>query len=397
MANTRSQREAGASGSSGGRKKGGKRMGGRGKGGAPPLKSKKQVPRPKNLLLLNLCIRQNSVQQYLRSVPSIHTRQDVLNAYATSSRPDNTPGFLYLLKGDLADLEHFARDEHSQWLIDVVHGLCDPRQKSGQLWVWDSDGQDSLVNPGDPLRALVYEYRVPVPIRLTKISHRIKKSATDALGSGGTMRIRVVTRDGGRCWITGLVAWDEVINTRACPKRMGDEQSSFIYEEFTGTAPPLGLTIYNERFGISLTSNLDRHFDLYRIGLKPTNENYVVHDFTGNNLSVMGLPSAPQFSIPILHGYPVSPPNPSSPINPPAGILWWHYIQCVISKFDCYKGQRNITHYEEPIPMEDDSDLDCDDDDFSWPTAQFDRGRMMTKRIEQGTERMSEIASWVNA
>ncbi|KAE9396819.1 hypothetical protein BT96DRAFT_824181 [Gymnopus androsaceus JB14] len=400
MVSTRSQEKAKASGSSGGRKKSGRKKGEKGKSGrksgAPPLKPlKRQGPRRRSPSHLYLCIQNSSALRYTHSVPSIHHREDVLTAYTASARPGNGQGYLDLLEGELAEFEHFTGNEHSQWLIDVAHGLCDPRHKRGLLWVWDSNGQDSLVNPGDPLRALVYEYRVPVPIRLTKISHRQSKSVTDTLGAGGTMRSDVLSRDGNCCWISGVKALS-LIKSHACPKRMGNAQSSFIYEEFTGTAPPPGLTIYNPRFGISLSRSVDFYFGLYRIGLKPSDGLYVAHDFSGENLNIIGLP-VPQFLVPVLHGHPVSPPNPVSPINPPAGILWWHYIQCVISKFGCYKGQRNITHYEEPIPMEDDSDLDGDDDDFSWPTAQFDRGRMMTKRIEQETEKMSEIANWVNA
>lgn len=173
-----------------------------------------------------------------------------------------------MLEGEVAEFEHFAGAENSQWIIDVAHGLCDPRQKRGQLWVWDSNGHDSPVVVGNPLQALVYEYRIPVHVRLTKISRRHSKSVTASVGVAKTMKTVVSVRD-GHCWISRA---RRTRNSHVCPKRMGDEQARFIYEEFTDTATPRDLTIFDPHFVISLTTNLDDEFDLYRIGLKPTND-----------------------------------------------------------------------------------------------------------------------------
>ncbi|KAE9394644.1 hypothetical protein BT96DRAFT_1022433 [Gymnopus androsaceus JB14] len=281
---------------------------------------------------------------------SVSSATDVAQTYATSL-PNPAQQYLDLLEGKLSDFQYFAGGERSQWLIDVAHGF--------------------LVNPNDPLRAWIYEYRVAAPIRLTKISDRQDKSATSRSNAPQTMRTRVLGRD-GLCWISRETGPRTIKSSHICPKRMGDEQGRFLYEEFTNMPSPAGLSIFHPIFGVTLFTALDAYFDFYEVALKPTNGDYVVHDFSGKNLNIYGVNTVPT---PVLHGHQVSPPNPASDINPPAGLFWWHYLQCVIVKFGClgYRDAQNIFHYEKPMRMEDDldDDNDNDDDGFLWPTAQL--------------------------
>ncbi|KAE9384804.1 hypothetical protein BT96DRAFT_1007713 [Gymnopus androsaceus JB14] len=330
---------------------------GKGKSGKGKGPSKQPPPQPRNSSILHLRIRASSVLVYANDVAPISSGADVAQAYATSP-PNPAQQYLGLLEGELSDFQYFAGGECSQWLIDVAHGLCDPRHKIGQLWVRNRNGQDSLVNPNDPLGALTYEYRVAAPIHLTKISDRQHKSVTSRTGLPQTMRTRVLARDGGRDWISRVTDRRGMVN------------------KFTNMPFPAGLSIYDPIFGICLISTLDNYFDMFEVALKPTNGKYVAHDFS------------------------VSPPNPSSTTNPPAGLFWWHYLQCVIVKFGCldYRGQDNILHYEKLMRTEDDLDDDNDDDDndFSWPTALFDRGRMLTQNLEQKMVKEALLAGWVN-
>ncbi|KAE9393935.1 hypothetical protein BT96DRAFT_1049512 [Gymnopus androsaceus JB14] len=315
---------------------------GKGKSGKGKGPSKQPPLQPRNSSILHLRIRASSVLVYVNDVAPISSGADVAQAYATSP-PNPAQQYLGLLEGELSDFQYFAGGECSQWLIDVAHGLCDPRHKIGQLWVRNRNGQDSLVNPNDPLGALTYKYRVAAPIHLTKISDRQHKSVTSRTGLPQTMRTRVLARDGGRDWISRVT----------------------------------------DRRGM--------------VALKPTNG--VAHDFSGDNLNILGV-QVSQFSTAVLHGHPVSPPNPSSTTNPPTGLFWWHYLLCVIVKFGCldYRGQDNILHYEKLMRTEDDLDDDNDDNDndFSWPTALFDRGHMLTQNLEKKMVKEALLAGWVN-
>ena len=60
--------------------------------------------------------------------------------------------------------------------------------------------------------------------------------------------------------------------SHVCAKRMGEEQSRFIYKDFTDMAAAPGLTIYDPFFGISLAAGLDCSFDFYKICLRPIND-----------------------------------------------------------------------------------------------------------------------------
>jgi hypothetical protein len=104
-------------------------------------------------------------------------------------------------------------------------------------------------------------------------------------------------------------------------------------------------------------------------------------------------------SLPPLHGYRASPPQPQHARNPPPGLIRWHYLQCVIRKFahSDYRGLRSIQHYESPLQMEGDSDDEGTDSECDWPSAPFDQGRAMQMAIGHDEERQRSVEEWVTA
>ena len=199
--------------------------------------------------------------------PPGHITTDAL-AQATMNMIDPPHGssLTRLLSGPLADFESFSREEHSKWLIDIAHDICDPLQKRGHLQVWSvSEGDWMGVISTDPLIASLYVYFVRDVVALTKISARTGRSITDATGNPATMANRVQQRDGGQCWVTGNIVTNA--NSHIIPNRMGDHLLRLTYETFV-EMPPLALSIYDEICGITLNLHLDRLFDNYEFGLR---------------------------------------------------------------------------------------------------------------------------------
>ncbi|KAF9072508.1 hypothetical protein BDP27DRAFT_1261639 [Rhodocollybia butyracea] len=291
---------------------------------------KKKPPVSPPPAILSLCIAQRNVAIYSHSVADIKSISDVHRAYTTVNPPPTIRGYLYILEDKLEEFERVTGAEMAGWLIDIAHGLCDPSERRGQLVVWDED-QYRPVGGQDPLEAKVYEYRIDVIVSLTKISLRNVKSVTRASGLAGTMANAVKTRD-GRCWVTGSTII--TVNSHVCPKRMGNEQGAFIYSRYTGSPAPPGLTIYDPCFGICLCKNFDTFFDIYGIGFRKILDGngqiqYGVHNFSEHNLDRLGYAFANSTTQPV-HGFIITPPDPTSP---PPGLMYWHYLQCVIRRF----------------------------------------------------------------
>jgi len=262
--------------------------------------------------------------------------------------------------------------------------------------VWDED-QYRPVGGQDPLEAKVYEYRIDVIVSLTKISLRNVKSVTRASGLAGTMANAVKTRD-GRCWVTGSTII--TVNSHVCPKRMGNEQGAFIYSRYTGSPAPPGLTIYDPCFGICLCKNFDTFFDIYGIGFRKILDGngqiqYRVHNFSEHNLDRLGYAFANSTTQPV-HGFIITPPDPTSP---PPGLMYWHYLQCVIRRFGhrMFRESDNIVHFEQPMPMEGDSQDGDEDESGFWPTAMLDLGSMYKEHLGEKLKKHEETASWVES
>ena len=176
-----------------------------------------------------------------------------------------------LLSGPLTDFLTFSRQDHSQWLIDVAHDICDPSRRRGWLMVWVRDatldmGTWRAVSPTEPLIASVYLYDIEHVVSLLKISGRAGKSKTTSHGIASTMANRVKDRDGQRCWVSGV--WPPLKNGHIFPKRMGDHLLRAVYTTFVQTPPPPALSIYDEMCGITLSTFLDSLFDKYEFGLR---------------------------------------------------------------------------------------------------------------------------------
>ncbi|KAJ7875310.1 hypothetical protein B0H14DRAFT_2343285, partial [Mycena olivaceomarginata] len=318
--------------------------------------------------------------------------------------PPTTANTLTLLSGPLAEFVKYSRAEQSNWLIDMAHDICDPAAMRGSLFVCKLDTmQWSPVTPTDPLTASVYTYRLPagVVVGLSKISGRKNKSRTSATGDASTMAGRVQRRD-GVCWATGVRS--PLINSHICPKRMGDHLARVIYRTFSPASPPiLNLSIYDERFGLTLSRILDAYFHVYELGLRAVGVNqYQCHVFMDDTPgwvhTVSGQTRAPT-TIPTIHGLNASPPQPQHTSNPPPGLLRWHYLQCVLDKFGHadYKALPNIHYSELPFRVYGDSDDEGTDSEGDWPSAALDRARALKATLEDETQRHSAVADWVES
>ncbi len=150
---------------------------------------------------LELRIYTNCVGLYFRPPRNI-TSDDLAYSAMTTSPPNPTSFFICLLSGPLNDFLRYSRQEHSKWLIDIAHDICDPALKRGSLRMWDAAGEIwKDVIPTDPLTASNYYYDVQAVISLTRISERVNKSKTEASGYASTMANRVKQRDRRQCWV----------------------------------------------------------------------------------------------------------------------------------------------------------------------------------------------------
>ncbi|KAJ7669630.1 hypothetical protein B0H14DRAFT_3072377 [Mycena olivaceomarginata] len=352
---------------------------------------------------LELRISANSVGLY--PSPPTHIVSDFFATQAMSPQPPPASNHdaIRLLSGPLAAFLKYSRHEQSQWLMNIAHDMCDPAAMRGSLFVWDeATEQWSPVAPTDPLTASVYLYRVPagVIVALSKMSARTGRSVTSATGNASTMADRVKRRDGGMCWVTGSV--DPVINSHICPKRMGDHLARVVCRNFLPGSPPIpNLSIYDERFGITLSTTLDPFFDMYQLGLRFVAVNqYECHAFMaeipGRVHTIAGAFTLPTI-FPIIHGLTAGPPHPQLAHNPPPGLIRWHYLQCVLKKFGHaeYKNLPNIRYSELPFRMEGDSDDDGTDSEAEWPSAALDRGRAVQASFEEKEHLHSVIADWI--
>ena len=216
---------------------------------------------------LELAIPTSRVGLYAQP-PGPITSNALAQSTMSMTAPPSDIAFTRLLSGSLADFECFSRQEHSRWLIDIAHGICDPLQKRGILQVWhEAERTWTEVISTDPLIASLYAYLVPDVVALTKVSARSGRSRTGATGNPSTMANRVNDRDGRRCWVTRTV--HPISNSHIIPKRMGDHLLRLTYETFVQTPPPPALSIYDEICGITLSPNLDRLYDKYEFGLWP--------------------------------------------------------------------------------------------------------------------------------
>ncbi|KAJ6544088.1 hypothetical protein B0H19DRAFT_1076252 [Mycena capillaripes] len=322
------------------------------------------------------------------------------NTNATS-----TTDFIRLLSRPRDDFLKYSRQEHSKWLIDMAHDICDPAAMRGSLVVWDQTARRwRIVIPTDPLTTSIYLYDVPVGIilGLSKLSTRVGKSVTTGsmTGNTSTMGDRVKRRD-EVCRVTKFR--DPLINSHICPKHMGDPLARFTLRNFSPVSPLIlpSLSIYDEIFGLSLTKNLDAYFSKYELGLRFVSANhYECHTFMADTpgwvYTTVGQVALPT-TFPILHGHNASPPQLHHATNPPPGLLRWHYLQCIIKKFvhADYKNLQNIVYSELPCQMEGDSDDDGTDSEAEWPSAVWDRGQAVQVSIKDDEWRRRVIADWV--
>jgi len=189
-----------------------------------------------------------------------------MTAGTPNPNPDPALPYICLLSGKIDDFLHFSRQEHSQWLIDIAHDLCDPIQKRGSLALRDvAGGEWRAVNPTDPLIAATYLYDVEVTVSLAKISRRQNRSKTSTGGNASTMANHVNARDGDQCWVSRS-PW-AVTNSHICPKRTGDHLFRIVYGTFVSPPPPT-LSIFDEICGITLLNSLNPWFDKYELGLR---------------------------------------------------------------------------------------------------------------------------------
>ncbi|KAJ6613574.1 hypothetical protein B0H10DRAFT_2047741 [Mycena sp. CBHHK59/15] len=337
-------------------------------------------------------LRVNSPSVRLYPVPPPTISNDMLAATAmTPGTTSPATHSICLLSGPLGEILRYSRQEASKWLIDLAHDICDPANLRGSLLVWKEPQQQwRPVANTDPLTASIYRYDLPVGITvgLSKISHRVRKSAT---GNASTMADRVKRRD-GECWVTAV---DD-------PLRMGDHIGRIVFRTFTSLAPAPNLSIYDEIFGLSLSETLDAWFDKYQMGLRFVSpNNYECHMFAiepaNMEYTILGRSRRPA-AYPAVHGHHAIPPRPQLNNVPPPGLFRWHYLQCVLKRFahDDYKNLANINFSELPLRMEGDSDDDGTDSEAEWPSLGLDLGRDVENSLEECEERHRAVAKWIS-
>ncbi|EJD42731.1 hypothetical protein AURDEDRAFT_42168, partial [Auricularia subglabra TFB-10046 SS5] len=243
-----------------------------------------------------------------------------------------------LLTGRMEEFGRYAAQEGVSWLLDVAHGICDPRLARGTLWAHDAQHDTwQQVVPFDPLVAASYLYWLPeFPlVRLTKICNRDRKSRTSKAGLGPTMRAHVMRRD-GLCWVSRVSLVSATLS-HICPKRIGDALAARVLADFcpgganmTGPGPGR-VSILDPIFGIVLSNVLDVFFSKLKLVFQNL---YECHDFYEPEAKEISTTfgSFPAWNpmasaLPPLHGYPASPPHPQAESLPPPGLFRWHYIQ----------------------------------------------------------------------
>ncbi|KAJ3836211.1 hypothetical protein F5878DRAFT_565990 [Lentinula raphanica] len=277
----------------------------------------------------------------------------VAEAYVATRRdPNTTPNpVTYLLQGTLEDFLRFSCSENAQWLLTIAHDLCDPAARRGSLWIMNDQYQTmEYVQPTSPLRAAIYEYRVvesttTVVLRITKRVPSHIRSFSRSIGYGRAMRNSILGRDGSTCWITQTDG--PVNNSHICPLRVGDAQARYIYQIFNNMADPPA-TIYSPQFGILLNSSINHWFDQHFIGFRWIGNNqYQIHNFYNPEVTMPygngQWPRDREMEPPFINGWVITPPNPTSPDNPPPGLFRWHYLQCVLKRFRA-AGYDRIAH-----------------------------------------------------
>jgi hypothetical protein len=138
--------------------------------------------------------------------PTNITSNKLAQSAMTTGPPNPTypSDFTCLLSGPLDDFLLYSRQEHSRWLIDVSHDICDPALKRGSLQVWDVVGERwRNVNPTEPLTASIYLYDVQTIVSLSRISERTGTFRSTASRNATPMAVRVMERDEQQCWVSG--------------------------------------------------------------------------------------------------------------------------------------------------------------------------------------------------
>jgi hypothetical protein len=123
-----------------------------------------------------------------------------ISAMTTVPPDPASPGFICLLSGPLEEFVLFSCQEHSQWLINIAHDICDPSQKRGSLKKQNAAGEEWIdIGPTDPLTASTYRYDVQAVTSLSKISlsTRAGRSVASTSGNAPTMADRVKQREEG--------------------------------------------------------------------------------------------------------------------------------------------------------------------------------------------------------
>ncbi|KAJ7682933.1 hypothetical protein B0H17DRAFT_1138153 [Mycena rosella] len=302
------------------------------------------------------------------------TEPDTSSSLQTPERtvrpPIAHPGFMRLLSGPLSDFTRYCREEHSKWLLDLAHDICDPLAMRGLLDVWDQTQQMwRPVAPTDPLAAAVYCYTLPPDtfVGLSKISTRKTRSKTSSeRRAAANIRSLVLERDEA-CWVTGMCP---PVNSLICPKRMGAHLARRVLADFCPQLDPSpNRSVDDPIFGLALHASLNRVFETHSLGLRAKNGTYECHLFQtlppNKVFTIFGgadshLPLA--MMLPPLHGAQAHPPNPLHAETPPAGLFRWHYLQCVIGRFAHadYTELGNIRYSELAIPLQGDSDDDAE-------------------------------------
>jgi hypothetical protein len=132
---------------------------------------------------------------------------------------------------------------------------------------------------------------------------------------------------------------------------------------------------------------------------------YVLHNFFDSPLNRTGTPLTNP-NEPLVHGHQITltSHDPALPL-PPVGVLNWHYVQCVLTKFSTLDYQQfgNIYFFSLPFRTRDDIDDDESDRDFDdernianppYPSYLLELSEARARQRLEEEERRRTILTW---
>ena len=196
---------------------------------------------------------------------------------------DGTTGNLNIIVAGLSSLDPYTGGA-SDWLLAVARLILDPHdagslyvlmpEESVQDWlereIEDDLSRWTVVQPGQPLRATIYELRPAnnahfTPVKMS-IRHARSMTSSGSANRATLFRDALLRRD-TTCIITGAPDHPFLVASHLIPRRLGDAGVQAVVQRFTGSNDPVD--IYDPRLGVLLSGPMDAAVDVYWVGFWP--------------------------------------------------------------------------------------------------------------------------------